>query len=106
MAPRVFELVRSMDYMCFEGVFEDENFRKAKTYLSAYNSSYSISANELKSGVLMYFLTKAQSFWIENSHYIDESSRVDHFLEIEFKTLLYLKDNLESFIDKLRQIIK
>ncbi len=102
IAPRAFELVRSMDYMCFGGVFEENNFKKARTYLSAYRSIYPIEEDELRRGILTFFFKKAGSMWIENTHYLDKSTRVDIFLEKEFKTLLYLKDNLESFIEKLR----
>ena len=101
IASRVFELIRSMYYMCFEGVFENENFEKAKIYLSAYNNLYPISRSEIRKGVIGYFFNKAQSLWIETYHYIDKNTRVDHFLDYEVKTLVYLEHNLEDFIEKL-----
>jgi len=101
IAPRVFELVRSMCYTFFDGEFEEDNFERALIYLSAYNYLYPISQDEIRRGIIMYFITKSQTLWIENTHYLDGSSRVDLFLENEIKTLIYLKDNFENFIGKL-----
>lgn len=61
----------------------------------------SIGRAELESGILMYFMTKAQSLWIEKTHYLEKSTRVDLFQSNEYKTLLYLNTNRAEFLKKL-----
>ena len=102
VGPRVFELVRSVMYVCFDSAFEDQNFENARTYLSAYRSLYPISDEEVRKGMIMLFFTKIQSMWIERMHYLDNNVRVDHFLEKEIILLDYLKDNFNIFLKKIK----
>ncbi len=100
-APRVFELIRAIDFICFEGSFELENFRKARIFLNAYREKYPVSKEEFKKGMLMYYLTQMHSLWIEEVHYVNGSNRVDQFLSNKLTALTYLKDNLDEYCEKL-----
>jgi Ser/Thr protein kinase RdoA (MazF antagonist) len=101
IAPRVFELVRSTDFMCFSNDYDRKNFNDAYAYLSAYATLYPISRDELARGIQMYYLKKAHSLWIEKEHYLKKNFRVDHFLEVELQTLQYYSQNLTEFTEKV-----
>ncbi|MEK6935269.1 MAG: phosphotransferase, partial [Nanoarchaeota archaeon] len=43
VSPRVLEIVRSMDFMCFSNNYEAKNFEDANFYLAAFNKIYPIT---------------------------------------------------------------
>ena len=45
-----------------------------------------------------YYVKHAHSLWIESTHYLENSNRVDHLLQYEINTLDYLPKNFEKFI--------
>lgn len=102
VAPRVLEIARSMDFMCFSNNYEQENFDDANVYLAAYNTIYAISRDELERGIKAYYLKKAHSLWIEREHYTNGNMRVDVFLKGEFLMLKYYSQNFDEFVKKLR----
>jgi homoserine kinase type II len=102
IAPRVLEIARSMDLMCFSGNYELKNFKNANIYLTAYNKIYPTNHNELKRGIMAYYLKKAHSLWIEKEHYLKNNSRVDCFLQGELSMLKYYAQNIETFFEKLK----
>lgn len=101
LAPRVLEIVRSMDFMCFSGDFKSKSFSNANTYLKAYCQTYPINKNELERGIKAYYLKKVHSLWIEIEHYLNKNFRVDCFLEQELLMLRYYPKNYKIFIKKL-----
>jgi Ser/Thr protein kinase RdoA (MazF antagonist) len=101
VAPRVLEIVRSMDFMCFSNNYEVKNFEDANAYLAAYNKVYPLSKNELIRGMKAYYLKKTHSLWIEKEHYLKNNFRVDVFLEGELLMLRYYSRNFDKFTEKL-----
>lgn len=101
VSPRVLEIVRSMDFMCFSNNYESENFEDANIYLAAYNKIYPITKDELERGIKAYYIKKAHSLWIEREHYINNNLRVDCFLEGELLMLKYFSQNFDDFVSKL-----
>ncbi|MDP2684702.1 MAG: phosphotransferase [bacterium] len=102
ISPRVLEIARSMDFMCFSNNYEAKNFEDANTYLAAYNNIYPISKGNLIQGIKAYYLKKAHSLWIEREHYININLRVDCFLEGELLMLKYYSQNFDEFVGKLK----
>lgn len=101
ISPRVLEIARSMDFMCFSNNYEAENFEDANNYLVAYNEVYPINKDELVRGFRAYYIKKAHSLWIEREHYVDNNLRVDCFLEGELLMLKYYSQNFDDFVSKL-----
>ncbi len=101
IAPRVIELVRSMDYMCFNGRYSDHNFTLADNYLNAYNKIYPITHSELWRGIKAFYLNKVHSLWLEKEHYIHKNKRVDSLLESDLLRLKYFSQHLDDFVNKL-----
>ena len=101
VASRVFELIRSLDYSCFEGGFGKREFENARAYFQAYSAHYPLAEGQLEKGIREYYLNKIQSLWIEAAHYLEGHGRVDHFLKNELDMIVYLKENSSDFVKKL-----
>ena len=101
MAPRSYELARSIDFMCLSNNYGRKELSSAGQYLSSYNQNYPIDANEITRGFYMYFCRKAHSLWVEKEHYLNHSQRVDHFLADEIKMLTYYSQNIHSLVNAI-----
>lgn len=102
---RLFEVIRSMDLICLNGDFSEENIRKAQIYLKDYNDKYSISRDELHKGINFYYIKKAHSLWVEKEHYINDNMRVDCFLEKEYSMLRYYSKHWIELAIKLSEVL-
>jgi len=101
IAPRLYELVRSIDYVCFNSGYDQYTYDKALIYRDAYNSNYSINLNELSNALKAYIFAKIHDTWILHEHYINKNNRVDVFLPIHFQSIIYLKNNPNNWIERL-----
>lgn len=103
LAPRVIEVARALEFLCFSGNYEEENFRKAKVFLRAYNEVYPLESNELSRGVRAWYLNQLYSTWIFEEHYLKDNTRPDTFLDYQIKFHEYYSEHLEEHIKKLQQ---
>ena len=60
IAPRAFDVARSMHLMCFSNDFEGRNFKNAEIFIKAYNKVYPLAKNELMEGIKMYYLNEVR----------------------------------------------
>lgn len=96
-APRVFELIRSLMMMFFEGGVDVKNIEKAKLYLRSYGAVYPIGDDMLRTGLKLYYLRMIHSLWIPSEHYIKNNHRVDEFLTSNYRSIKYLSQHFEEF---------
>ncbi|MFA7243840.1 MAG: phosphotransferase [Patescibacteria group bacterium] len=101
-APRAFELVRSIIFICFSKGFE-KGMEKAGLYLKAYHKIYPISDSEFRAGFLMRYLDMAHSFWIEEHHYLKKYYKTDVLYRDDFIKLEYFSRDIKGVI---RRILK
>lgn len=101
IAPRSFELARCIDFMCFAGNFEEENFADARVFLSSYSATYPIEKKEVEAGFTAFYLKLVYNLWVEKEHYLDKNNRVDLFLESDLVKLKYYSKHLGEFISGL-----
>lgn len=99
---RVFELLRSIDLSFFDGGYSRDRFTKALLYLRSYNRIYPLDKGEIRDAVIFYHTKNFHSLWVERAHYLNDSNRVDVFLEKEYERLRYFTKNLNEFIKTLR----
>lgn len=98
---RLHELIRSMDYIFMNGEYSEQNIKRAKFYIQTYNNFYPFHTEDFLNAIQYYYLKKAHSLWIERTHYIEKSNRVDVFLEKELGCLNYFPNNYKDFVMKL-----
>ncbi len=99
---RLSELIRSMDYICLNTDYHStKNLEKAKLYINTYRKIYPFEKKDFEISLKEYYIKHAHSLWIESTHYLENSNRVNHFLQYEINTLDYLPKNFEKFIETL-----
>lgn len=98
---RLHELIRSMDYICLDGDYGDVNIEKARLYIQTYMGFYPFDKEDFINAIQDYYLKNAHSLWIERTHYLENSNRVDCFLENELALLNYYPKNYNRIIDGL-----
>lgn len=88
MAPRAYELARSILYISFSGDY-DENaaLATARAFMKGYASTYPISEEELREGFRLLLMQTVRSTWIEHHHYDLHDTRVDQFVEHEARLI-------------------
>ncbi len=104
IAPRSYELARSMDFICFSKAFDDKAFFTGQAFLQDYQSIYPISASELWAGLNMYYHKRIHSLWHETEHYLLGTTRVDSLYINELHMLRWYSEHLEFFIERLRSL--
>lgn len=103
VSPRVLEIARSIDYMCFSNEYGPKNFLAARCFLKAYESIYPLGKGELPQGIRARYLDKLHSLWIEEEHYLMGNTRVDCFLAGELEMLRYYSAFYDQHIRRLGQ---
>ncbi len=106
MCPRVQELVRAINLICFESSFEEEDFKKAEIYMQAYQSVFPLDPAILADSLDVYFLKQVHSVWIETEHYLEKNYRADIFYPKTVANLKYSSQFREVMKDKLLNAIK
>lgn len=93
---RLHEVVRSMDFVCLDGNYEGENIKRARLYIQTYKELYPFDKVDFLNSLENYYLKNAHSFWIEKTHYLENSNRVDCFLKNELALLKYYPKNYKK----------
>lgn len=104
IAPRMIELVKSLDLICFNDGFEERNFKKAEDYLQSYNSVYPIEIQELADAVRFLYIQKLRSLWVPKEYY-NGNTRVAKILQSEMLVVRYRAEHLEEFIERITSLI-
>lgn len=99
MAPRAHELWRSTEFIFLNGIFTEDNIRKAILYLRTYNSLNPISKNALIAGFNIFYQMIIHSTWVETEHYVIGNHKVDHFLEKG--TINYMAQYKDQFLSTI-----
>jgi Ser/Thr protein kinase RdoA (MazF antagonist) len=92
--PRSFELVRSIDYICWSSGITRTSIERAQEYLGAYHSRYRISREELLQGFRVYYYRLIHNLWIEKEHYLRGNSRPDPLLMGRLRNLTFFSHNM------------
>lgn len=100
LAPRVLELVRSVDLICFKN-YGNIDYRKAKKFLTGYKSVYPIDQEELKQGIIAHHVKNFYQLWSEEEYYLNNNNPVGFLLESSIQRLKYSSQNLSLIIKEL-----
>jgi homoserine kinase type II len=101
MAPRVYELIRSMEYICLDGKFNDQRIQNAILYIREYHQEYPLNKEELSKGIELKYILDAYSLWLAGEHYLNDNNRFDRFFAPSFAALRYFHENLAEFTNRL-----
>ncbi|HSI20901.1 MAG TPA: phosphotransferase [Verrucomicrobiae bacterium] len=105
MAPRVIELLRSMEYVIMNGDFSQENIEKAKHYVRAYHQKYPISKEEVAAGVEVRYIKDFHSLWVEGEYNLKSNDRFNRFFESSYLGLQWLTENRAHLKEELLSVL-
>jgi Ser/Thr protein kinase RdoA (MazF antagonist) len=95
---RLHEVIRSMDFICLNEEYDEKGMEKAHIYIKAYNELYPIEQKDFLDALENYYFKKANSLWIEKTHYLEGSDRVDCFLETQLASLKFFPENFDRLV--------
>lgn len=104
-APRLLELLRSMDFICFDAHFASRNFACAARYLRAYQNVYPFGQDEIIRCMRAFFWYGIHSLWVEEEHYARANTRADCFLEPGLRKLTYMTANKDAYIQRIQTAV-
>jgi Ser/Thr protein kinase RdoA (MazF antagonist) len=105
IAPRMYEFVRSLELMCFDGSYTDLDFKQAEIYIKAYHEALPFEPAELIEGYKIFRGRFTATIWVEEAHYIDCNFRADKFLATEMARLTYHSQNFDAHLERLISFI-
>ena len=100
VAPRSFEIARAIDYICLTD-FKDINIIRAAEFVKAYRSLYEISDEEIRKGLIFWYMKNIHNLWIEEAHYLQNNFRTDVFYPIQDKKLRFYSQHLDKVINNI-----
>ena len=100
-APRLYELFRSCMLSCFNHIYIEDRFKQARILIDSYYKKYPFTQKEFRDVLEAYYLNQIWSAWIEKSHYLEGSTRVDHIYKPCMDTIYYLRDHRDEFFNEL-----
>jgi Ser/Thr protein kinase RdoA (MazF antagonist) len=103
--PRIFDVVKALDFICFYGKYEEKNFRMAKFFLQTYHKLYPIDRQELEWGIRAAYLGRIHCSWILEEHYLKNNNRVNKFFRYQQKFNEYFSNRIEEYIKKMEKCI-
>ena len=99
-APASYEMFRSL-LVSFFSIPIEENLVHAKKYVNAYLAENPLSKEVVKDGLTAAFLKQIHSLWIEEEHYLKNSTRPDELLPSQYALNEYYISNqkkIENFL--------
>jgi len=94
-APPLYEAFRSM-FVSFFSIPSEENLLQAKKYLDAYLKEYPQPIEVVRNSFTGAFLKQIHSIWIEEEHYLKNSTRTDSILSSQVLLNSYLVTSQEK----------
>lgn len=101
--PRSFELLRTLFLSILNGKYDAAAIHKGRLFLSAYQTEYPISHEELRAGLEVFFLKSIHNTWIQKECYTLNNRRPEHFLAIEMERITYLAEHRDALFAALAE---
>ena len=99
--PRLFDLIRSSMLSCFDNIYTPQRFVQAKTFIHSYYRTYPFGEKQFRDAVEVYYLKQIWSVWMETTHYLKNTNRVDVLYKPNMDTIKYLENHRQELCDEL-----
>lgn len=96
MAPRIYEVIRSLDLICLGGKSSEKNLENGRQYLLSYHKKYPLGEKEFQNGTVAYFLGRVYSLWAEEEYCLKGNLRVIPLLPRGKERLQFWVDHLDE----------
>ncbi len=101
LAPRAYELARSLLITCFDHSWDETSFTLADAFLRAYLSEFPMSFEEFSSGFRIYVTHFMHMTWLEKKVILYKSERHEPFIYASNRRLKHLLNEFETLPKKL-----
>lgn len=102
IAPRCYEIIRSMMYTIFDKKYNEQAINKAKLHLQTYKENYKLTNKQIELGVKTMTLNSIYSMWVLEEYYLKDNKRVKPILKTELERIKFFGDGLEEVIEKFK----
>lgn len=95
------DIMTFINFACCNSGFDIPNIKKARTFLSGYESVKTITSDELHFGMKLLNYRLSSSFFLENELYLNRDLFFRQLIKRDLSKIHYLDNHLDDFIDKL-----
>lgn len=101
VAPRAYELVRSILITCFDRAWDDESFKQADLFLRSYLAVDPMTFEEFHTGLHIYVANYMHMTWLEKKVILYKSSRHETLLWSSSVRLKHLATEFNTLAERL-----
>lgn len=101
VGPRAYELGRAIMINCFDDGWGDEQMKRARVFLAAYDHVFPIGLDELHQGLYMYLVKNAHKLWFEVKRLFDENDETRRCYESHARRVRRLSEDWLAFCKKI-----
>lgn len=101
VAPRSYELARSVLIICFDHGWDEMSFALANAFLNAYVTDHPISLDEFRLGLHTYVANYAHMTWLEKKIILHKSARHESLLRSSHQRFMYLAQEFTTLTELL-----
>ena len=101
VAPRSYEVARSMFIICFDHGWDETNFTLADTFLRHYLAIHPMSFEEFQSGLYTYTANFSHMTWVEKKVILYKDPRRDKHLRSSNMRIKHLAEEFPTLAERL-----
>ena len=101
VAPRAYELARSLMINCFDTGWEETHFEHARSFLNAYRGTFPISFEEFCSGIRMYWMDVSHMTWLEAKYFFSDNPEPEQVYLFHSNRISYIQEDPTSFCQRI-----
>ncbi|MFB6182167.1 MAG: phosphotransferase [Candidatus Magasanikbacteria bacterium] len=102
MAPRCWEVIRSLIYTIFNKKYNKQKINQAQLYLKTYQDNYKLTNEQVETGVKAIALNNIYSMWVLEEYYLKDNKRVKSLLEAELKRIQFFGEGLNKVVERFK----
>ncbi len=102
MAPRVTEIIRTIDYVCYRNNNANWDYDLIEVFLYEYNRLFPVSKSKIINAFSAYWIRSFHSLWLEKEHYLLGNHRIDPLYAGYYQRLKSLEHNRNQFLRKIK----
>ncbi len=101
VAPRAYELARSVLITCFDHGWDEKSFQLADEFLRSYLRVYPMGFDEFKLGFQIYITYFMHTTWLEKKVILYQSEHHEPFIFTSHRRLLHLLEDFDTLAERL-----
>lgn len=101
VAPRAYELARSLMINCFDTGWDDSHFEHARIFLNSYRDVSPISYEEFFSGIRMYWMDVSHMTWLEAKYLFSDNQELEQVYLFHSNRISHIEEDPTVFCQRI-----